>query len=128
MEINAPFYLDVLGVFKDHDVKYILIGGLAVSYHGYSRYTGDMDLWLEPESENLNKLYAALIDLGYPEDIVNNIRLNRQINDPTPIKLKDDQNLLKIDLMTVFDIVHVKNTKFSKSYRSTPNISGKPDM
>ena len=100
MEIKNPFYIEVLKSLNDHEVKYILVGGLAVSYHGYSRYTGDMDLWIKPEESNMRNLYSALINLGYSEDVVNDIKMNREVDNPTPIKLKDDQNLLKVDLMT----------------------------
>lgn len=87
MDINNPFYLDVLKTLVKSKVEFILMGGLAVSFHGYSRYTGHMDLWLTPDKSNLNKLYEALLGLGYPEDIVNNMRHKREIDNPTPIKL-----------------------------------------
>jgi predicted nucleotidyltransferase len=100
MDISAVFYTEVLEVLNSHKVKYILVGGLAVSFHGYPRYTGDMDLWIEPEPDNLENLYTALIRLGYSQDTVQNISKNRDINHPTPIRLKDDHHHLSIDLMT----------------------------
>ena len=54
MDIENVYYQEVLQVFDQNKVKYILIGGLAVGFHGYQRYTGDMDLWLEPTKDNLN--------------------------------------------------------------------------
>jgi len=100
MDINNPFYIEILEALNSHDVKFVLVGGLAVSYHGYARYTGDMDLWIKPDKKNMENLYTTLIDLGYPSDIVNNIKNNRELENPTPIKLKDDYNRLKVDLMT----------------------------
>lgn len=100
MDINNPFYIEILKSLNQSKVEYVLIGGLAVSYHGYSRYTGDMDLWINPDGENIERLYDSLLEIGYPEDIVNQIRKERQIDDPTPIKLNDDNNRLKVDLMT----------------------------
>jgi predicted nucleotidyltransferase len=100
MDINNPFYIEVLSAMNGHNVEYILVGGLAVSYHGYSRYTGDMDLWIKPDAVNMEKLYKTLYDLGYPENIIEDIKNNREIESPTPIKLKDDYDRLKVDLMT----------------------------
>ena len=100
MEISNLFYIEVLQVLAQSNVQYVLVGGLAVSYHGYSRYTGDMDLWIKPDVANMHHLYAALLQLGYSESMVNHIRQTRNLDHPTPIKLQDDSNQLKIDLMT----------------------------
>ncbi len=100
MDINNPFYIEVIQTLDSSGVKFIMIGGLAVSYHGYARYTGDMDLWLAPEPDNLQRLYHALQKLGYPIEAVNHIKENRPPEHPTPIRLTDDNNLLKVDLMT----------------------------
>lgn len=46
-------------------VKYLLVGGLAVNAHGYVRFTQDIDLviWLDPE--NINRAFPALAAVGY---------------------------------------------------------------
>jgi hypothetical protein len=59
-----------------------------------------MDLWIKPDAVNMEKLYKTLYDLGYPENIIEDIKNNREIESPTPIKLKDDYDRLKVDLMT----------------------------
>lgn len=45
-------------------VKYIMIGGYAANLHGYQRYTGDMDIWLEDTSENRSFLREAFVQCG----------------------------------------------------------------
>ena len=40
----------------------MLIGGYAVIYHGYERLTTDMDIFLEPENTNRDKLIPALTE------------------------------------------------------------------
>jgi hypothetical protein len=52
-------------LLQDHEVKYLLIGGYAVSYHGYVRATGDMDIWIERENENAKKLMNVLQNFGF---------------------------------------------------------------
>jgi hypothetical protein len=49
-------------------VKYMLIGGLAVNFHGYIRNTQDMDIWLAPTNQNRDLFYNVLLDLGYTDD------------------------------------------------------------
>jgi hypothetical protein len=43
-------------------VKYIVVGGEAVIYHGHSRLTGDVHLFYQPEEENVAGLWAALLE------------------------------------------------------------------
>ena len=46
-------------------VKYLLIGGYAVGYHGYDRATADMDVWIEISDDNAARMVKALIDFGF---------------------------------------------------------------
>jgi len=43
-----------------HEVKYVVIGGLAVIHFGYIRATGDIDLLVEDSLENIERLRKAL--------------------------------------------------------------------
>ncbi|MBU3744610.1 MAG: hypothetical protein FGM61_08710, partial [Sediminibacterium sp.] len=47
-------------------VRYILVGGYSVILHGYSRTTGDMDLWVERTAENYLKIKNAFEEFGMP--------------------------------------------------------------
>lgn len=54
----------------DNKVEFILVGGMAVIYHGYPRTTGDIDIWLKPDNENKKKLIQVLKkDKVFEEDI-----------------------------------------------------------
>ena len=48
-----------------HEVEYLLVGGYAVSYHGYPRATADMDIWIAIQKENAEKLVAVLREFGF---------------------------------------------------------------
>lgn len=54
----------ILRALADHDVDYVVIGGLAVQTHGHPRTTQDVDLVPEPSPANLARLRNALIALG----------------------------------------------------------------
>jgi hypothetical protein len=43
-----------------HKVKYLVIGGYAVVYYGYVRFTGDVDIWIEPSQANAENLIKAI--------------------------------------------------------------------
>jgi hypothetical protein len=57
---------DLLALFDRHEVRYLIVGGLAFIYHAKPRYTKDMDLWVEPSKQNLEKANAALAEFGSP--------------------------------------------------------------
>lgn len=48
-----------------HDVRYLIIGGYAVGFHGHVRYTKDLDVWVEATSANAENLLAALDEFGF---------------------------------------------------------------
>jgi predicted nucleotidyltransferase len=46
-------------------VKFIIIGGYAVNYHGYNRTTGDLDLWIKPDNKNRDILITVLKEFDF---------------------------------------------------------------
>ena len=64
MDILLPEYKQMLLLLVKHDVNFMLIGGYAVIYHGYERSTTDMDIWLQPDNNNRDKLILALSEFG----------------------------------------------------------------
>jgi hypothetical protein len=59
-------FLDLLRLFDQHKVKYLIIGGYAVSLYAEPRYTKDLDFWIECSTANARKLMAALQEFGAP--------------------------------------------------------------
>lgn len=53
----------ILQALAEHEVDYVLIGGLAVQTHGHVRTTNDADLIPAPDPANLERLAAALRSL-----------------------------------------------------------------
>ena len=50
---------------NSNGVKFIVLGGYALAFHGHPRYTKDLDVWLELSTENAEKTKAALTDFGF---------------------------------------------------------------
>lgn len=46
-------------------VRYLIVGGLAVVAHGFVRFTADIDIVLDPDSESMERAVKALAGLGY---------------------------------------------------------------
>jgi hypothetical protein len=46
-------------------VDYIVVGGHAVAFHGYPRFTGDIDFFVRPTPDNAARLVEALHDFGF---------------------------------------------------------------
>jgi hypothetical protein len=47
------------------NVKYVLVGGHAVAFHGHPRFTGDVDFFIEPSLENGARLAGVFADFGF---------------------------------------------------------------
>jgi predicted nucleotidyltransferase len=64
MNILEEDSMAIIRALYKRDVSFILVGGLAVIYHGYGRTTGDIDIWIEDSTDNREKFAAALNDYG----------------------------------------------------------------
>lgn len=52
-------FRDFINALNHYEVKYILVGGYSVILHGYSRTTGDLDIWVNKTIENYERLKSA---------------------------------------------------------------------
>ena len=58
-------FLEVFDALEKADVRYLVIGGLAVALHGVPRMTADIDLCLSLDRENVERTIQALTELGF---------------------------------------------------------------
>ena len=109
---------ELLKCFLCHDVRFLIIGGHAVSYHGYSRFTKDLDLWIERSDSNALKIVAALREFGFdfeglsPEMFTAESSMTQICREPNRV-----------------DILHtIEGVKFSDCYPRSlrANIDGTP--
>jgi hypothetical protein len=56
----SPDTRDFIGLLHSHEVRYLIVGGEAVIFHGHARLTGDVDFFFGREPANLARLFAAL--------------------------------------------------------------------
>jgi hypothetical protein len=100
-------------LLNDQKVEYLLVGGYAVVFYGYVRYTGDFNFWINPTKGNAKRVIEVLDQFGFGS-------LNLSIEDFT----KDDQIIQfgyppnRIDLIT-----SVTGLKFSDCYPKRRSFS-----
>ncbi len=65
MQPNSDFR-ELLNLFNQQQVRYLVVGGYAVIYHTEPRYTKDLDLWVSVDVDNAARVYQALQQFGAP--------------------------------------------------------------
>ena len=63
-----PDFEELLRLLAENGVDYMIVGGYAVAFHGYPRFTKDIDLFFETSAENIQLLRNALLDFGFQEN------------------------------------------------------------
>ncbi|MCJ7729305.1 MAG: nucleotidyltransferase [Sedimentisphaerales bacterium] len=63
MEVQRDFK-ELLASLNGHGVKYVIVGGYALAFHGAPRYTGDLDIFAKPDKANAKRILAALHEFG----------------------------------------------------------------
>ena len=60
MDVSSDDVQQLLKSFETHQLKYLLIGGMAGAFYGHTRTTADMDIWIKNSIENRESLVRAL--------------------------------------------------------------------
>ena len=81
-----------------HQTEYLIVGGYAVGIHGHPRYTGDLDIWLNPTQENAEKVLRCVNEFGFGSV---GLKLNDFTKEGNVIQLGYPP--LRIDLITEID-------------------------
>ena len=60
-----PDFSDFIRLLNRHRVRYVVVGGYAVAFHGYARYTGNIDFFVEKSARNARALQKVFKDFGF---------------------------------------------------------------
>ncbi len=91
-------FLDFITLCNNHKVRYLVIGGYAVSIHGYPRSTKDMDVCIEMSQQNAKKMVSVIKDFGFgslnltESDFLNKNFITQLGYDPLRIDILNDLN------------------------------------
>lgn len=61
-----PYFKELLQIFNDETVEYLVVGAHAVMHYTEPRYTKDHDVWVRPAEENAHKVFRSLATFGVP--------------------------------------------------------------
>lgn len=64
MILNKDFR-EFIQLLNDNNVRYLVIGGYAVAFHGHPRYTKDIDIWLDLTTDNAEHTVKSLEQFGF---------------------------------------------------------------
>ncbi len=104
-------FRDFLNALNNQNVEYILVGGFSVILHGYSRTTGDLDVWVNKTRENYERLSKAFNDFGMP---VFDMTENNFLYHPTWDVYSFGRSPVAIDIMTA-----VKGLDFEETFKKS---------
>ena len=112
MVINKDFK-EFIELLNEHKVKYLIVGGYAVSIHGYPRYTKDIDFWIWLNKDNISNLIKAIKEFGF-----GSLELREEdfMNPENVIQLGYEPN--RIDLL-----VEIDGVVFEDCYRNKSEIA-----
>jgi len=81
-------YQTIFQGLNKENIDYLVVGGLAVNFHGIPRMTYDIDLMIHLDPENIRKLVSTFVNWGYrprvpvnPEDLADEKKRNSWIQD-----------------------------------------------
>lgn len=90
-----PDFRDFIQLLNAEHVEYV-VGGYAVTWHGYPRYTGDIDIWIHATPENAARMVQVLDRFGAGSAGIK----AEDFLDPALDVLKMGREPIRIDMMT----------------------------
>lgn len=107
-------FQDFLDALHKHDVRYVLVGGYSVILHGYSRTTGDMDIWVEKTDDNYRKLQIAFWEFGMS---MFDMTAENFLNNPDFDVFTFGRQPVAIDIIT-----SIKGLTFTETYEHAASV------
>jgi predicted nucleotidyltransferase len=112
--IFNPDFRDFLEALRRWQVRYILVGGYSVILHGYSRTTGDMDIWVEKTRANYDRLSNAFYEFGMSTF---DMTEDNFLNNPNLDVFTFGRQPVAIDIITA-----IKGLEFTATYNQAKNV------
>lgn len=116
MIINQDFK-EFIRLLNENKVDDLIVGGFALAFHGYPRYTQDIDFWVWMDKENATNIIKVIKEFGFS---ALDLRVEDFLNDENVIQLGYPPN--RIDILTAIDGVDFKNAFSNKVIYSGERI------
>src|SRR3989339_2176704 len=110
-------FKEFIQLLNKYKVKYIIVGGYAVSLYSRPRNTDDIDFWIEAKPANAKKVLKALQEFGFGELDISIEDLTRkdfviQLGNPP----------VRIDILTSVSGLNFKDAFMKKEIRAIPGV------
>jgi len=63
-----PDFEELFRLLEENGVDYMIVGGYAVAFHGYPRFTKDIDVFFRASAANVSRIRQALVSFGFGEE------------------------------------------------------------
>jgi len=73
---NSADFKELLSLFNEESVRYLIVDGFARAAYGRPRYTKDLDVWIDPAGDNPARVYRALARFGAPLGDISGVRFD----------------------------------------------------
>ena len=100
---------EFIALLNEAKVKYLVIGGYAVAWHGHPRFTGDVDFFVERSEENAEAILQALGKFG-----MGSLELNETDFMEPDVNIQLGRPPQRIDILTYADGVDFTEAWASK--------------
>ena len=97
-------FKEFIKLLNANDVKYLIVGGFAVAYHGYPRYTKDIDFWVWAHPDNAEKIINTIQEFGFG---IGRFKKEDFLNLENVVQLGHEPN--RIDLILQLDGLDFEN-------------------
>ena len=105
-------YEELLRLFNRNKVRYCIVGAYAVGFHAIPRYTKDMDILVEPDTENGCRVVKSLNEFGFK-----NLKLNERDFSQKNKVVQLGYEPVRIDIITF-----IRGCSFKKAWKG--KVSG----
>jgi hypothetical protein len=118
MDLAVPTeFKEFLRLLRAERVEYLLVGGWAVIYHGYSRPTNDFDIWIAVNEDNAQRVQRVFRKFGF--DVAPPVAVF--LEDERILRIGTEPNLIEI-------MTSASGVRFDECYRQRieTTLDGEP--
>jgi len=119
MKILEPVFISVIEKLIHNEVEFLMIGGYAVNYHGYGRYTGDIDFWINPNDQNKERFLTVFGELCKNKNAVETVK-HYDFNQAQVFSLGEPP--IQIDFLTQVNLVDFEDAWKEKVFFQVKDI------
>jgi hypothetical protein len=99
-----PSFAKLLAGLADHDVRFLIVGGVAVTLHGYVRLTEDLDILLDPVEENITRFLGYMV--GFGEGFARELCVDDFDDAEGAVRIVEASEQIQLDVFTRMSGVH----------------------